>query len=351
MTRPDPVRVGIVGLGRLGRHHATNLAGRLPTVDLVRVVDVREDVAREVGEELGVPWSTDVATLLDDETVEAIVIATSTATHAELVTRAAAAAKHVFCEKPLSFDHATSERAVTAARDAGVILQVGFHRRFDPDWIVAVERIRAGEVGDVHLLRTSLRDKLPPSIDYVRTSGGFFVDVTIHDLDTARWMVGEIDEISAQGAAVADPRIAEVGDIDTAVVTLRFANGAIGVIDNSRTAGYGYECSTEVVGSAATVRIGGHQRTNVKWLTPGRACVDWVDDFVQRYPDAYRDELTGFAAAVRGEAPIRVRGEDDLAALVLAAAAARSLAERRPVRLAHALADDGTVRYSLLDEA
>jgi myo-inositol 2-dehydrogenase/D-chiro-inositol 1-dehydrogenase len=171
----------------------------------------------------------------------------------------------------------------------------------------------------------------PPALDYVATSGGLFADVTIHDLDTARWMVGEIEEVTALGAALSDPAFAELGDVDTAVVALRFASGALGMIDNSRAAGYGYECSTEVLGSRATARIGEHRRVHVEWLTPGAASVDWVADFTERYATAYRLELEDFAAAIRDDRPPAVTGEDSLAALVLAQACDRSLREGRPV--------------------
>jgi myo-inositol 2-dehydrogenase/D-chiro-inositol 1-dehydrogenase len=173
----------------------------------------------------------------------------------------------------------------------------------------------------------------PPSIEYIRSSGGFFVDVTIHDLDTARWMVGEIDEVAAFGAAFSGPAFAEAGDIDSAIVTLRFANGALGVIDNCRMAGYGYECSTEVVGSKATVRIGSHRRLHTEWLTAGRLEVDWVSDFIERYPQAYRLELEHFADAIRDDVPPLVSGDDGVRALALAEACQRSCEERRPVRV------------------
>src|SRR6266508_4488712 len=225
------VRLGLAGLGRMGRLHAENLV-RSPSIELVRVVDTVEEAARATGEQLEVEWSA---------------------------------------------------RAIEAAATAGVKLQVGFHRRFDPDWAAAAARIRAGELGDVHLFRSSLRDKRPPSIDYIAGSGGFFADVTIHDLDTARWMAGEIDEVTAVGAALTDPAFAELGDIDHAVVALRFASGGLGVIDNSRAAGYGYECSAEVMGSRATVRIGHHRLVHNQWLTPGEASVDWVVDFTQLF--------------------------------------------------------------------
>jgi myo-inositol 2-dehydrogenase/D-chiro-inositol 1-dehydrogenase len=190
----------------------------------------------------------------------------------------------------------------------------------------------------------------PPSVDYLRGSGGLFVDSMIHDLDTARWMVGEIDEVCAIGAALSGPAFAESGDIDNAIVTLRFAGGALGVIDNSRVAGYGYECSTEVVGSEATVRIGHHRRVHNVWLTPGAASVDWVADFSERYAQAYLLELEDFAAAVRDDRACAVTGEDALSAFVLAQACDRSFHEQRPVRLRREETETG-VAYGLAEAA
>src|SRR5438128_9563317 len=292
------VRMGLAGLGRLGQFHAENMAGRVPSVELVRVVDPIEEIANSTGERLGVAWSIAYDDLLNDSSIAAVVIAATTPYHAPMIEQAAAAGKQVFCEHPVSHDPAPTEGAIAATRNAGVKLQIGFHRRFDPDWVAATSRIKAGDLGDVYLFRTSLRDMRPPSIDYIKTSGGFFLDVTVHDFDAARWMIGEIDEVSAFGAALSDPSFATVGDIDNAVVVLRFASGALGVIDNSRVAGYGYECSTEVMGSRATARIGYHRRLNVEWLTPGGATVDYVANFLERHPRAYLLELEDFAAAV-----------------------------------------------------
>ena len=237
----------------MGRLHAENLV-RVSSIELACVADADASLARSTGERLGVEWSSDLDDLLRDPKIEAVVLVTPTPLHAEQIERAAAVGKHVFCEKPIALKVEPTVRAIAAARSAGVKLQVGFHRRFDPDWEAATARIKAGELGDVYLFRTSLRDMRPPAIDYIRSSGGFFVDVTIHDLDTARWMVGEIDEVTAFGAALSDPAFAEADDIDNALVALRFAGGALGVIDSSRVAGYGYECSTEVMGSRATDR-------------------------------------------------------------------------------------------------
>jgi myo-inositol 2-dehydrogenase/D-chiro-inositol 1-dehydrogenase len=328
-------RLGLAGLGRIGLLHATNLTGRVNAAEVVRVVDADESLARVVGERLNVEWGTSYDDLVSDPHVDGVVIATPTPLHVEMIERAAAAAKHVFCEKPISLDLPSTLAAVDAASDGGIALQVGLHRRFDPDWAAAAERIRAGELGDVYLFRTTLRDKQPPPLDYIKDSGGFFVDVTIHDLDTARWLVGEIEEVTAFGAALSDEKFVEVDDVDNAVVALRFAGGALGVIDESRVAGYGYECSTEVVGSRATVRIGDHRRTHDVWLTPGSAAVDWVDDFTERFPDAYALELESFATAILEGRPPAVTGEDALAAFVLAQACERSFREGRTIRLRH----------------
>jgi myo-inositol 2-dehydrogenase/D-chiro-inositol 1-dehydrogenase len=306
----------------MGRIHAANLAWRCPSAELVAVTDADAAAAEQLGAQLGVAVAPDFDALLSG--VDAVAIATPTGTHAELVSRAARAGKAVFCEKPVSLDRPATVDTLAAVAAAGVPFQVGFHRRFDPDWVAATERIHAGELGRVYLFRTSLRDMRAPDPAFLAGSGGFFVDVTIHDLDTARWMVGEVVEVTATGAALSDPRFAELGDIDTALVTLRFASGALGVIDNSRSAGYGYECSTEVVGSAATVRIENPPPRHYRWLTPGSDASGIPRDFQERYPEAYRAELEGFAEAVLTGRPVAVGGADALAAYDLAVAADRS---------------------------
>jgi inositol 2-dehydrogenase len=332
-------RLGVAGLGRMGRLHAENAAASR-SIELVRVVDADGALARRIGDDLDCGWSSEYEDLLDESKLDGVVLVTPTPLHVAMIEQAAAAGKHVLCEKPLAFETDAAAQAVEAAETAGIKLQVGFHRRFDPDWAAAAARIRSGELGEPYLFRTSLRDKAPPSFEYIRSSGGFFVDVTIHDLDTARWMIGEIQEVTATGAALSDPAFADAGDLDNAIVTLRFASGALGVIDNSRVAGYGYECSTEVVGSKATVRIGDHRRLHTEWLTAGGFEVDWVSTFVERFPQAYRLELEAFARAILDDTPPLVTGADGVAALALAEACQRSYEEGRAARLEPA----GTVR-------
>lgn len=329
--------MALVGLGRMGLVHARNLAGRCPSAELACVLDVRAEVARAAGERFGVPWSTDVGSVLGS--VDALAVATNTATHASLITAAAAAGAGVFCEKPVALDRPSTVDALAAVRAAGTVLQVGFHRRFDPDWVAAAARLP--ELGDVYLFRSSLRDKLPPDPAFLGGSGGFFVDMTIHDLDTARWLAGEVVEVTAHGAALSDPGFAEIGDLDTALVTLRFASGALGVIDNSRAAGYGYECSTEIVGRSASVRIDAPHRRGVEWRTPGSSTRELVADFEERFPVAYAAELEAFARAVLDGTPPRVSGVDALAAYDLARAAERSWRTGRTVALAPVSTVDG----------
>jgi inositol 2-dehydrogenase len=330
----DPLRVGVVGLGRLGRIHAENIKNRTRALELVRVADTLEEVARSAAAQLDVPWSTHFDDVLCDAEVDAVVIVTPTPLHASMIEQASAAGKHIFCEKPIAQDIESAKQAVEAAQRSGVQLQLGFHRRFDPDWAAAMRRIEAGELGQIYFFRSTLRDMEPPSLDFLRDSGGIFFDMMIHDFDVARWMVGEVIEITACGAAIADPRVAEFNDVDQGIAVLRFANGALGVIDVSRSAGYGYECATEIVGSRATVRIAHGQRFNVEWLTPGASTTDYAAGFLERFPQAYLLELEDFAAAVRDGRPVRVNGHDGIGALNLAIAADRSRAEKRAVPVA-----------------
>ena len=315
------VEVGLAGLGRIGRMHAVNLATRCGVARLGCVFDVLPEVAEKIGTALDVPWTTSFDELC--ERSAAVAAAAAPGPHAELTQAAAAAGRPVLCEKPISLDRATTVATIEAVEAAGVPFQVGFHRRFDPDWVAAADRIHAGELGEVTFFRTSLRDMDPPNPAFLSGSGGFFADVTVHDLDVARWLVGEVVEVTAHGAA-ADPAFAQLGDIDTAVVVLRFEGGALGVIDNSRSARYGYECSTEVMGTQATVRVDQPALHGYEWRTPGQVTRDLPRDFEQRYPQAYVAEFDAFARCVLDGSEPRCTGRDALAAFDLAVAADES---------------------------
>ncbi|MEZ5257373.1 MAG: Gfo/Idh/MocA family oxidoreductase [Ilumatobacteraceae bacterium] len=292
-TADAPLRVGVAGLGRIGALHARNLFGEVPFARLVAVADIDGERARQTGERYGVAWTTDLDSFLADQALDAVVLATPTASHPDHVEAAARAGKAIFCEKPLGLDEQRTRgprcgRALrrTAPGGSAPPLRSRHQRRPRP-------RHRRPDRSSVLLPHVVARHDAP-TLEYIKVSGSFFVDVSIHDLDLARWLVGEIVEVSATGSSVSNPAYDELGTVDQAVIVVRFENGALGVIDNSRIAGYGYEASSEIVGAEATLRIDHSQRTNLTVLSGESARRDHVVDFVERFRDAYRLELVSF---------------------------------------------------------
>jgi len=272
---------------------------------------------------------------MENPDIEAVVICSSTDTHAQMIEEAAAAGKHIFCEKPIDLDLARIDRALEAVGKAGVKLQVGFNRRFDPNFKRVREMVAAGRIGTPHILRITSRDPAPPPIEYVKVSGGIFLDMTIHDFDMARYLIGsEVTEIYAAGGVMVDPEIGEAGDIDTVVITLRFANGVIGTIDNSRKAVYGYDQRVEVFGSAGMVAVSNN--------TPDTAVYSNADGvhsslplffFVERYTDSYIAEMQAFIECIQQDKTPPVTSMDGRIPVVMGYAAQKSYQENRPVRL------------------
>jgi len=301
---------------------------------LVAVSDAQPDLAAGVATRLGV---TQLGTdeLLADPDIDAVAICSSTNTHVELIVRAAEAGKAIFCEKPVSRELPEVDRALDAVDRGGVALLVGFNRRFDPSHRHVYETVRSGGVGDPYLARITSRDPAPPPVEYARVSGGIFLDMTIHDFDMARYVVGsEVLEVSAYGAVRLDPALAELGDVDTAVVTLRHANGCLTVIDNCRQASYGYDQRVEVHGSTGLVASGNPlEHTGFVLGASGGSSAALPRFFLERYAASYRAEWEAFVAASSSGAPMPVRGSDGRAALVIGLAAKRSVAEHRPVRV------------------
>lgn len=336
--------VAVIGLGRMGRFHAESIRTSCPSIELVCVSDLDEGRGRTAGQELGVPFVQSADDVIASREVDAVVVATASATHSTLSAQAAESGKHVFCEKPIALDRETTLWTMEHVEATGVVFQVGLHRRSDPDWVLAAKRVHDGDLGDPYFFRASLRDMTSPPASFLTGSGGLFLDVTLHDLDVARWFVGEVVQVTAIGAALSDPALADVGDVDTAVVTLRFESGALGVIDNSRSAGYGYESSTEVVGSRASLWIDNAPVTGVEWRTPGALTRVPPADFTERYPRAYPLELEAFAATVLHGAPLRASGWDALAAFDLGSAAALSFRTGSPV-VTHPERTAAGVRY------
>ncbi len=336
MTTPDRIRIAVIGAGRIGKLHAEHLAARIPGVQLAAIADINLAAAQEAAARFNAPVAAvDYRQLLDDRTIHAVVIGSPTDTHAEIAQQAAAAGKHVFCEKPIDFDLKRIDQTLAALERAGVKFQVGFNRRFDPNFRKVREMVAAGKIGAPHLLRITSRDPAPPPLEYVKVSGGIFLDMTIHDFDMARYLMGsEVTEIYAAGAVLVDPAIGGVGDLDTAVITLRFANGAIGAIDNSRRAVYGYDQRVEVFGSAGMVTVSNNTSdTHVYSNAAGIHSALPLYFFLERYTESYIAELRAFVECLRDNTPPPVTGMDGRLPVVMGLAAQKSYRENRPVRL------------------
>ena len=321
------------GAGRIGVIHAANVAAN-PEARLRYVVDVNRAAAEALAAKHGARVvDTDAA--LADPSVRAVVIASSTATHADLIERAAAAGKTVFCEKPVDLSMARVERCVAAVRKAGVKVLIGFNRRFDPSFAAVRAAIDAGKVGRVELVQITSRDPAPPPAEYIKVSGGLFRDMMIHDFDMARWLLGEEPvEVFATASCLVDQSIGAAGDVDTAAVALRTASGRIASITNSRRAAYGYDQRFEVLGSEGMLQAGNHAPTEVTASTATAVSRDVPEHFfLERYADAYRAELAHFLEVAAGKAAPLTGIEDGRAALRLADAAVESLAARRAIAI------------------
>jgi len=333
-TAVAPLRIGVIGVGRIGRMHAELIAHQVPGAAVGAVFDAHEPLARDVAAELRVPVVASVEEIFASE-VDAVAICSSSDTHVELLIAAAEAGKAVFCEKPVSLDLAELERALGAVEAAGVPFQIGFNRRFDPGHASVHEAVASGQVGEPHLVRISSRDPAPPPLEYVRSSGGLFLDMMIHDFDMARFVTGsEVVEVFARGAVRVEPTFAEVGDIDTALVTLVHENGCLTAIDNSRRAAYGYDQRVEVFGSegmAVSENPRAHAGSVLTAAGERRPPNPYF--FLERYLPSYVREWEAFVEAVkRGEAP-PVSTADARAPLIIGLAAGRSLRGGRPVRV------------------
>lgn len=330
------LKMGVIGAGRIGKIHATNLANRIPSAEVKAICDVQLAAAQDLANELGVEIvSRDPAVIIHDPEIDAVVICSSTDTHSAFAIEAAIAGKHIFCEKPI--DHKLSEidRVLAAVDKAGVKFQIGFNRRFDSNFKKVREVIANGKIGKPEILRITSRDPAPPPMSYIKSSGGIFMDMTIHDFDMARFLMGcEVNEVFVAGGVLVDPEIGEAGDIDTAVITLFFENGAIGTIDNSRRAVYGYDQRVEAFGSEGMVSTGNNLPDTHQMLrADGVSSSKPLYFFLERYMESYAQEMCEFVAAVRNNTPTPVTGMDGRKPVLIAAAAKKSYLERKVVRV------------------
>jgi myo-inositol 2-dehydrogenase/D-chiro-inositol 1-dehydrogenase len=336
MTQHNTLRFGVIGAGRIGKIHAENLATRIPGVQVAAIADVDLSAAQELAARLHVPAAVeDYHAILADPAIDGVVICSSTDTHARMVIEAAQAGKHIFCEKPIDLDLSKIDAALDAVEKAGVKFQIGFNRRFDPNFRKIRSMVAAGKVGTPHILRITSRDPAPPPVSYVKVSGGLFLDMTIHDFDMARYLSGsEVEEVYTAAGVMVDPAIGEAGDVDTAVITLRFTSGAIGTIDNSRKAVYGYDQRVEVFGSGGMVQAQNNTPDqDVHFNEDGVHSAKPLYFFLERYMESFIAEMQEFVQCIREDTVPSVTGLDGRIPVVIGMAARKSYLENRPVRL------------------
>jgi inositol 2-dehydrogenase len=330
------VNIGVIGLGRLGSLYADYCANRISHANLVAVSDIREEVASEQAGRLGCQsWYTDFRDLLNDETVDAILVVTPTSLHKEVVVAAAQAGKAIFCEKPLSLSVDECVEMGEVVDQTGVFFQMGFMRRFDSAYVAAKRKIEAGVIGKTVQYKSTSRDRVRPDLDYLRPehSGGLFVDMGIHDFDIARWLVGEVKSVYTVAGVLAYPEMKEIGDVDNAIVNMYFENGALGAVDLSRNAIYGYDIHTEVLGTDGTLQMGYLRETPMQVMKDNQITHDTVQGFYERFEKSYIDQLANFVENVLHGSEPAITAADGIAALKIALAATRSFQENRPVEL------------------
>lgn len=330
------LKLGIIGAGRIGRMHAENIVSNFRYVEVKAVADIFADKIKAWAEELGIKnVYKDYKNILEDKEIDAVLIFSSTDTHAQIIIEAANSGKDIFCEKPIDFNLDRIKQALDAVEKANVKFQIGFNRRFDHNFKRVYDLIQEGKIGDVHIVKITSRDPEPPPIEYVKSSGGLFFDMMIHDFDMARFLTGsDVTEVFASAAVLIDPAIGEAGDVDTAIVSLKFENGALGVIDNSRKAVYGYDQRVEVFGSKGCITVSND--------TPSSAVLSSAEGvisdkpkyfFPERYKDAYIEEMKAFFDCIINDKKPIVTGRDGLEPVLIGMAANRSLVEGRPIKI------------------
>jgi len=331
--------IGILGAGRIGKVHTESITTGIPGVKIKTIADPFMDADTEAwGHAQGVEiMSKDPRAVFDDPEIQAVLICSSTDTHAEFTREAARKGKHIFCEKPLDLDVERIRETLKIVDEAGVKFQIGFNRRFDHNFRALRDAVEAGKVGDPHIIRITSRDPAPPNPAYIQVSGGIFMDMTIHDFDMTRFLSGsEVEEIYVQGAVLVDPEIGKAGDIDTAIITMKMANGALAVIDNSRKAAYGYDQRAEVFGSKGSVASSNDSAsTAVLSNEEGVTAEKPLYFFLERYMGSFTTEMKEFITAIREDGPTPVGPVDALRPVQIALAARESLDAGKPVKITY----------------
>lgn len=330
------IKLGIIGAGRIGKLHAENVAFNINYVEVKSISDLYADKIKDWAYSLGIKnVCQDYKEIINDPEIDAVMVCSSTDTHSQITIEAANAGKHVFCEKPIDYDLDRIHAALDAVKKAGVKFQVGFNRRFDHNFRKVRELVKEGKIGEPHIIKITSRDPAPPPIEYVKVSGGIFLDMTIHDFDMARYLSGsEVTEVFTAAAVLVDPKIGEAGDVDTALITLKFANGAIGVIDNSRKAAYGYDQRVEVFGSKGCVGVSNDTLNSAVLSTEDGVFSEKPKYFfLERYKDAFIDEVKEFFDCILNDKQPSVSGIDGLKPVLIGLAAKKSYETGKPVSL------------------
>jgi inositol 2-dehydrogenase len=340
--------VGVLGVGEMGQRHAENLRRLVPNARLVAVADVDGARAARVANDLEIDLSFDrLDALLERKDIQAVVVATPDKYHAQAIRAAAAAGKNILCEKPLSTNLDDAHSALAAASKAGVQLQIGFMRRYDPGYAAAMQRVAGGEIGDPVIFKSVGRDKDAPPLSFYQASlnGMVFFNNTIHDFDLARWLMrDEVSEVQAYGTVAIRPEVAKYGDLVAGVVNLRFRNGAIGNIESYVQAVYGYDVRTEIVGSKGSIFVGSLHQAPYVCLTSNGANRTLADHFLTRFADAYLAEMRDFVHNVLQDRPVTVSGEDGLRAVEIAVAAEASCLRAKPCSTVDRHVEEGVAR-------
>jgi myo-inositol 2-dehydrogenase/D-chiro-inositol 1-dehydrogenase len=330
------LKIGVIGTGRIGKVHIATLVQSVPQAVVVAIADINRNSADEVAKSFGISLvSSSHSDIINNPEIEAVIICSSTDTHARYIVEASKAGKHIFCEKPVDLSLEVINGALDAVKAAGVKLMVGFNRRFDPNFLKIKQLVTEGKIGEPHILKITSRDPAPPPAEYSAVSGGMFMDMTIHDFDMARYIAGsEVTEVFANAAVMVDPEIGKAGDVDTAIINLTFANGALGVIDNSRKAVYGYDQRVEIFGSGGMISADNNYPENHRYYAADGIHASLpLNFFMERYLESYSNEMKIFCDAVINDLPLPVGGIDGLLSVAIAIAAKKSYLEHRPVKL------------------
>jgi inositol 2-dehydrogenase len=329
--------VGVIGLGRMGQVYARHLASRTPQARVVAVADALEERARVFADEWGIEtWSTDYREVLARQEIKAVFVISPTSTHREVVIAAAEAGKAIFCEKPVALTLADTDAMLAVIKKSGVMFQAGFMRRFDAGYVAAKKQIEAGVIGQPTTFKSIGRDPFCPDVAYAdpNVSGGLILDMAIHDFDLGRWLMGdEVKRVYTEGGLLACPQLRAVGDIDNAVVNMLFQSGAVGNVEVSRNAFYGYDIRTEVLGTEGSVQMGYYRQTPLLVLTRQGISHDMVPYLMERFGEAYLAQTQDFVRRVLNDQPPAVGGLDARTALEIALAATQSYHQARPVTL------------------